>query len=56
MPKIRSNMGWGGTGAEEIGDLLRAVADDLATLKAAVVELQGLTPGATAATDLTLEK
>lgn len=56
MPKIRSNMGWGGTGAEEIGDLLRAVHNDLQTIKAAVEQLQGLTPGANAPTELTLEQ
>ncbi len=54
--KIRKDLMWGGTGAQEIRDLFRAVADDLATLKAAVDELQSLIPAATAPTDLTLEK
>jgi len=54
--KINKDLGWGGVGLQDLGDLLRAVADDLNTLKTAVDQLQSLTPGADAPTELTLEK
>ena len=40
MPKIPSDLGWGGIGLQQLNELLRAVVDDLATLKAAVDELK----------------
>jgi hypothetical protein len=56
MPKVPSDLGWGGVGLQQLNELLVAVADDLNTLKAAIDELQSLTPGAEQATGLTLEK
>ena len=53
--QIHKDLGHGGIALQDLGDLLRAVHADLQTLKAAVDQLQGLTPGADAPTELTLE-
>lgn len=54
--RINPDLGHGGIGLQDLRDLFRSVADDLAMLKTAVVQLQGLTSGADAPTDLTLEQ
>jgi hypothetical protein len=54
--KIHKDLGHGGIALQDLGDLMRAIHADLQTLKAAVDQLQDLTPGANASTDLTLEQ
>lgn len=54
--RIHKDLGHGGIALQDLGDLMRAVHDDLQIIKTAVEQLQALTPGADAPTTLTLEK